>query len=112
MKNSDLQKLRVRDPWCWHCGAESDLVPHHRANRGIGGSRVLDGLQNLIMVCAAYNGAMESDADVARLAREYGHKLSKFMSPSQPLFDVWARKWYVLDEKGDKHESEPPSFLI
>ena len=87
-------------------------MPHHRANRGIGGSRVLDGLQNLILVCAAYNGAMESDADVAMQARDYGHKLSKFMSPVAPVFDVWARKWYVLDEKGGKFQTEPPSYLI
>jgi hypothetical protein len=55
---------------------------------------------------------MESDAMVASLAREYGHKLSRYESPTAPCFDVWARKWYVLDEKGSKFETEPPSYLI
>lgn len=87
-------------------------MPHHRANRGMGGSKVLDSLQNVILVCSLYNGAMESDANVASQARDNGHKLSKFMSPVAPVFDAWARKWYVLDEKGNKHESEPPNYLI
>lgn len=112
MKNSDLKKLRERDAWCWHCGSESDLVPHHRANRGMGSSKALDTLQNIILVCARFNGEMESDAAVANWARDNGMKLSKFMSPSQPVFDCWAKKWYYLNEKGEKHETEPPSYLI
>lgn len=112
MKNSDLKKLRQRDTWCWHCGAESDLVPHHRANRGFGGSKVLDTLQNVILLCSAYNGAMESDAAIANQARDLGHKLSKFASPTAPVFDNWGKRWYFLDEKGNKHETEPPSYLI
>lgn len=112
MRNSDINKLRNRDSWCWHCGQESDLVPHHRANRGFGGSKVLDSLQNVILVCAQYNGAMESDAAVAEWARDLGHKLSKFASPAAPVFDVFAKKWYNLDEKGNKYETEPPSYLI
>lgn len=112
MKNSDLKKLRERDSWCWHCGVDSDLVPHHRANRGMGSSKVLDTLQNVILVCSRYNGLMESDASVANQARDLGHKLSKFASPTAPVFDNWAKKWFTLDEKGNKHESEPPSYLI
>lgn len=112
MKQSDINKLRARDVWCWHCGVESDLVPHHRANRGFGGSKVLDNLQNVILVCSLYNGLMESDASVAEEARELGHKLSKFMSPTQPVFDKTLRKWYYLDEKGGKVETDPPSYLI
>ena len=112
MKNSDIKKLRARDQNCWHCGLEDDLVPHHRANRGHGGSKLLDGLQNNILVCAAYNGAMESSANIATQARDYGHKLSRYDSPSQPVFDTVACKWYVLDDKGSKFETEPPSYLI
>jgi hypothetical protein len=112
VKNSDLKKLRGRDSWCWHCGVESDLVPHHRANRGMGSSKVLDTLQNVILVCSQYNGLMESDASVANQARDLGHKLSKFASPTAPVFDNWGKRWYFLDEKGNKHETEPPSYLI
>jgi hypothetical protein len=78
----------------------------------MGGSKVLDSLQNVILVCSQYNGAMESDANVAAQARDLGHKLSKFMSPSAPVFDEFSRKWYVLDEKGGKFETEPPTYLI
>lgn len=112
MKNSDLNKLRQRDQHCWHCGAEQDLVPHHRANRGFGGSKALDNLQNVIMVCSLYNGLMESDALVADEAREAGHKLGKFSSPNASVFDKKDRRWYRLDEKGNKHETEQPTNLF
>lgn len=112
MKNADIKKLRARDQHCWHCGLEDNLVPHHRANRGHGGSKLLDGLQNIILICAGYNGAMESNANIATQARDYGHKLSRYDSPAQPIFDTPAGKWYVLDEKGSKFETEPPSYLI
>jgi hypothetical protein len=55
---------------------------------------------------------MESDANVANQARELGHKLSKFASPSAAVFDNVLRKWFYLDEKGNKTETDPPSYLI
>jgi hypothetical protein len=112
MKNSDIQKLRKRDDHCWHCGVTENLVPHHRANRGMGGSKVLDNLQNVILVCAEYNGLMESDSATANLARDLGHKLSKFLSSGEPCFDNDWKKWYYLDTKGNKVETDPPSYLI
>ena len=78
----------------------------------MGSSKVLDTLQNVIMVCSRYNGDMESDANIANQARDLGHKLSKFASPSAPLFDNYLKKWFYLDQKGNKHDSEPPSYLI
>lgn len=78
----------------------------------MGSYKALDTLQNVIMVCSQYNGLMESDADVANQARDNGHKLSKFASPSAPVFDNVLRKWFYLDEKGDKTVTEPPSYLI
>lgn len=104
--------LRERDKHCWHCGTEIDLVWHHRRNRQAGGSKLLDRLDNIIMVCAIYNGQMESDADVASQARDYGHKLRSWDDFSTPVFDTTNRTWYVLDERGNKEESNPPSFLI
>ena len=109
MKASELKKLRERDKWCWHCGEVNDLVPHHRINRGMGGSKVLDNLQNIILVCAEYNGLMESDADVAKSARELGHKVSKFSNSSVPLFDNISQSWYLLDATGGKLVTEPPN---
>jgi hypothetical protein len=55
---------------------------------------------------------MESDAAVANQARDLGHKLSKFASPSAAVFDNVQKKWFYLDEKGNKFETEPPSYLI
>jgi hypothetical protein len=78
----------------------------------MGSSKVLDTLQNVIMVCSRYNGEMESDAAVANQARDLGHKLSKFASPSAAVFDNYQKKWFALDEKGNKFETEPPSYLI
>ena len=78
----------------------------------MGSFKALDTLQNVIMVCSSFNGEMESDAAVAAWARELGQKLSKFQAPSAPVFDNWAKKWYVLDEKGNKFNTEPPSYLI
>jgi hypothetical protein len=78
----------------------------------MGSSKVLDTLQNVIMVCSRYNGDMESDANVANQARDLGHKLSKFASPSAAVFDNYQKKWFALDEKGNKFETEPPSYLI
>jgi hypothetical protein len=34
------------------------------------------------------------------------------MSPSAPVFDKFSGKWYLLDEKGGKFETEPPNYLI
>jgi len=34
-------QLEKRDPYCVHCGETTDLVIHHRKNRGMGGSKVL-----------------------------------------------------------------------
>jgi len=78
----------------------------------MGGSKVLDNLQNVILVCAEYNGRMESDALTAEYARDYGHKASKFSAPGHPILDTTRRTWYTLDKAGDKTECEPPSYLI
>ena len=75
-------------------------------------NKVLDTLQNVIMVCSRYNSEMESNANVANEARDMGHKLSKFASPSAAVFDIVTKAWYLLDEKGKKTETDPPSYLI
>lgn len=101
-----LVKLRQRDATgCWHCGEDriDNLVPHHRRNRGAGGrGKNLDHYQNLILVCPEYNGAMESLADVANLAREYRHKLSQWGTFDDPVFDVAQNRWYKLTVEGTK----------
>ena len=102
MKQALLKKLRARDSHCPHCGVVDDLVPHHRMNRGMGGSKTRDRLDNLLLVCAVYNGLMESDAAVAERARQHGHKLWSWQGFETPVWDEWMGLWYVLDEAGGR----------
>ena len=111
VKAAMLKKLRARDPYCWHCGEVNDLVPHHRRNKGMGGSKIADTYENLIMVCALYNGAMESDALTARDARAWGRKIAFWESTDQPVFDTVAWAWYVLDSEGRKLEVDEREYF-
>jgi 5-methylcytosine-specific restriction endonuclease McrA len=95
-----------RDQHCWHCGETWDLVVHHRINRGMGGSKLLDRPDNLLAVCALYNGAMESDARVASQARGWGHKLPAWEQLSHPVFDATGFSWWVLNLDGSMVESD------
>ena len=102
MPKKILKQVQGRDPYCWHCGREDDLVPHHRINRGMGGSKLLDTVDNLMMVCALWNGRMESDAGQAVTARELGHKLSAWQSTRLPVFDSVSCEWFELQDDGSK----------
>lgn len=102
LSKKTLKLLFDRDSHCWHCGREDDLVPHHRINRGMGGSKKLDGLQNLILVCAVWNGEMESVSRAAQTARGWKHKLSVWDSVDLPVFDAYSFSWYVLMPDGSK----------
>lgn len=107
-----IRQLRDRDTHCYHCGATADLVPHHRRNRAMGGSKLLDKLSNLILVCSAYNGAMEASASVATEARDLGHKLGQWDNFDTPVFDKVSSRWFMLTDNGDKVETSPPQYLI
>jgi hypothetical protein len=85
-----------RDDHCWHCGATEDLVIHHRINRGMGGSKLLDTADNLMAVCGLYNFEMEASAKVGALARGWGHKLAIWEDLSSPVFDADGFAWWVL----------------
>lgn len=86
---------------CWHCGS-TEVILHHRKNRGAGGSKLLDRPDNLITVCAVYNGLMESDSKIAEQARQFGHKLRSWQDFDSPVFDRPSATWYVLGERGEK----------
>ena len=102
LSRKSLTLLRARDAHCWHCGATDDLVPHHRKNRGMGGSKLLDGLDNLMLVCAFWNGEMESTSADAAAARGWGHKLSAWEATNRPVFDIPTFTWYTLLEDGTR----------
>jgi len=97
-----LKLVQARDPHCVHCGIEDDLVPHHRINRGMGGSKLLDTPDNLLMVCARYNGEMESDHRVQANARGWGHKLSTWQTLDTPVFDNITFQWWILAPDGTR----------
>jgi len=101
-----LKQVQERDPHCWHCGITEDLVPHHRKNRGMGGAgrknTEANSVQNLMMVCAIWNGVIESNASFAASARQWGHKLSHYQDANTPVFDCTNNTWYVLDGEGTK----------
>ena len=99
--------VNERDLYCWHCGTTEGLQTHHRRNRGMGGSKILDTPDNLIRVCAAYNFAMESDSRVANQARDRGHKLGQWGSFDTPILDVTRGIWFILTSDGRKVQGEP-----
>lgn len=81
-------------------------------NRGSGGRPSLDRIDNLLLVCASYNGLMESDAEVAHDAREFGHKLASWQDFSNPVFDQFDLSWWELTPDGLKNRVNAPDYLI
>jgi hypothetical protein len=83
---------------CGCVGREDTLVPQHRINRGMGGSRVLDRPANVLVMCAEWNGLIESSHGHATHARAYGWKLARWESPEDtPFYDVGAGTWNLID---------------
>lgn len=58
------------------------------------------------MVCAIYNGAMESDVTVARQARAWNHKLPVWEDTGRPVFDCTSYRWWILLPDGSRVEHE------
>jgi hypothetical protein len=69
----------------------------------MGGSKNRDRLDNLILVCALYNGLMESDSGVASQARVDGHKLQSWQPYETTVVDRADGLMYWLDPLGGKH---------
>ncbi|MDQ5860649.1 MAG: hypothetical protein M3536_00090 [Actinomycetota bacterium] len=83
---------------CGCVGREDTLVPQHRINRGLGGSKVLDRPANVIVMCSLVNGRIEADSKWAGAAREYGWKLSRWESPEEtPFYDLATGTWNLID---------------
>lgn len=65
----------------------------------MGGSKEFDVPSNIMCLCSAMNGLIESDADLAALARQYGWKLSRYEKPAQtPVYDLQKGIWVLLDD--------------
>lgn len=85
---------------CWHCGRDGDfLIPQHRMNRGMGGSKSRDKSSNIIVLCSEFNQRIESDARLAGWAKYWGYKLESWQKATEvPVFDFATKEWYKLDD--------------
>jgi len=103
-----LTALDARDGHrCAMCGGGGDdLVPHHRANRGMGGRRSLDRLSNLVWLHSGENGLVESDPEMAALARAKGIKISSHDEPSHVPIVHAVHGRVLLDDDGRTHGQE------
>lgn len=81
MNKKQFQKYLDRDGGCVHCGDVETAVPHHRLNRGMGGSKERDVPSNIISLCSIMNGLIESESEAAEMARDYGWKLRSHQNP-------------------------------
>ena len=100
MRPKEFAKYLARDLYCPHCGRDEDLIPQHRANRGMGGSKARHTPSNIIVLCSIYNGLIESDARYADDARRYGYKLlSHESSTYQPIYDACVDRWFRIDDE-------------
>ena len=107
MRESYKKKIYERDNnMCWHCGDTENLTIHHRINRGMGGSKLLDRPSNLVLMCVIHNGLMESEFMVAREARENGWKVSRHASPLHAPIVDFLGQWYYLGDQFEKWEIE------
>jgi hypothetical protein len=108
MKNSEFQKYLKRDLRCYHCGKTDDtLIPQHRINRQMGGSKKRDVPSNIITLCSRANGWLESSADFSALGKKYGWKLESWQSPHDtPVLDFASGLWFVLDDNYNRRKLE------
>lgn len=95
---------------CWHCGREDELVIHHRQNRGMGGSKLLDRPSNLVLLCSEYNILIESYLPAARESRNRGIKISREASPMHTPIRRFDNSEWLLDDWGKKHPVNPEPF--
>ena len=100
MPAREFRKYLERDGGqCYSCGATAGLVPQHRVNRGMGGSRDRDVPSNIITFCGQCNGLIEADADAADRARYWGWKLRPWDDPfTEPIYDRPTQTWFYLGD--------------
>ena len=108
MNKKEFQKYLDRDVACPHCGTTGpELVPQHRANRGMGGSKERHKPSNIIVFCSLGNGLMESSPGFAALARGYGWKLFSHEDSLESPVRLWDG-WHVLDDNFGKQQITNP----
>ena len=99
MNQRMFNRYLSRDKGCLHCGDTDTAVPHHRLNRGMGGSKERDKPANILVLCSFYNGLIESNAFAAERAREMGWKLRNGQHPTTaPVWVPRLASWFLLDD--------------
>jgi hypothetical protein len=97
-----FRKFLDRDGGCIHCGETDAVAPHHRLNRGMGGSKSRDTASNIVVLCSTMNNLVESNADVAERARENGWKLRNGQNPrTTPIWLPRLGFWALLNDDYD-----------
>jgi hypothetical protein len=100
MKAKEFEKFIYRDFGCIHCGEVERVSPHHRLNRGMGGSKLRDNSANIIVLCSYLNNALESDPNIAEKARGLGWKIRPGQDPEKvAVFYPKYQSWYKLDNE-------------
>ena len=66
----------------------------------MGGSKARDVPSNIIVICSWLNSAIESNAELADEARDFGWKLRLYQDPaSEPVYYPLLDTWVLLDNK-------------
>jgi len=97
VNQKQFQRYLDRDGGCVHCGQTESVSPHHRLNRGMGGSKVRDVPSNIIVICSELNSRMESDYGTAQRAKLMGWKLSAGANPLEIPVRHYSGEWRLLD---------------
>lgn len=80
---------------CCMCSAKADEI-NHRLNRGAGGRKSLNRLDNACALCRYHNRVIESDSVEGRNARDLGVKLREGDSYQTPLWSPFFQRWLIL----------------
>lgn len=108
MRPTQFARFLARDGSCFHCGVRDDtLIPGHRIDRGMGGSRHLDVPSAIVTQCSYANGLQTSNADFAADMLRAGIRLSRFPSVDRdphrllrsPVYHFGRGAWLLLDDQ-------------
>lgn len=104
MNPKAFAKFLARDKACVHCGVyDATLIPQHRINRGMGGSKERNKASNIVVLCSAFNGLIEANAEAAALAMKHGIKLQSWQDPlATPVWYAAESAWFLLDDLGNR----------
>lgn len=102
----DRKRVFERDGGrCVACGTEYGLTIQHRANRGAGGSKSAESMENYLLMCWHENTALEASSSFARKGRAYGWKCPRNQVTPPGDVPVWysvERAWFYLDSDGTR----------